>query len=59
MPNSFSTYPGSIMLKEGKYGLPFEVAAILDIASVLSFYIWFIRVKLLEETSSEAVITLH
>ncbi|MGC8561918.1 MAG: MFS transporter [Thermoplasmata archaeon] len=59
MPNSFSTYPGSIMLKQGRYRLPFEIAAILYVVSIVSFYIWFRRVKLPEESVSEAVNNVH
>ncbi len=59
MPNSFSTYPGSIMLKEGRYRLPFEIAALLYVVSIVSFYVWFRRVKLPEDSLSDAVTTIH
>ena len=59
MPNSFSTYPGSILLKEGRYSLPFEIAAFLYIVSIISFYIWFRRVKIPEDSPSDVATAIH
>ncbi|MEM0134235.1 MAG: MFS transporter [Thermoplasmatales archaeon] len=51
MPNSLSTYPGSLMMKEGKLSMPFDIAAVLYVLSILSFFVWFRKVKPPEEIS--------
>lgn len=49
MPNSLSTYPGSLMMKEGRLSLPFDIAALLYVVSIISFYGWFRKVRPPEE----------
>jgi MFS family permease len=51
MPNSLSTYPGSLMMKEGRLALPFYIAAILYIASIILFFVWFRKVRPPEEVA--------
>lgn len=54
MPNSLSTYPGSLMMRERRLALPFDIASILYMVSIISFFIWFRKVKLPEEVSNES-----
>ncbi|MCL4447455.1 MAG: MFS transporter [Thermoplasmatales archaeon] len=53
MPNSLSTYPGSLLMKDGNLSMPFYIAAILYVASIVSFYGWFRRVKPPEEVTAK------
>jgi Major Facilitator Superfamily. len=41
MPNAISTYPGSALMKSGHLNLPFYIASILYIISIVTFYLWF------------------
>ncbi|MEM0127992.1 MAG: MFS transporter [Thermoplasmatales archaeon] len=59
MPNSFSSYLGSIMLKQKEYDLPFYMASILYIISIALFYYWFRNIRLPEEKEAEIVTTMH
>ncbi len=50
MPNSLSTYPGSLMMKEGNLSLPFYIASILYIISIVAFFVWFRKIRPPEES---------
>jgi predicted MFS family arabinose efflux permease len=49
MPNSLSTYPGSLMMREGNLALPFYIASIMYVISIIVFWIWFRKTRTPEE----------
>ncbi|MGC8645233.1 MAG: MFS transporter [Thermoplasmata archaeon] len=54
MPNSLGTYPGSLMMKEGNLSLPFDIAAVLYLASIIIFFWWFRKIKPPEEAGTHS-----